>query len=173
MINRNAPTFDSIQLTLLDAVIESIADWPDAVYYAEKLRKLRSVLIDMECKAFDAIDGHFNTLIHGDMWFSNIMLRYNGECVDNITLIDFQFNCWTSPTMDLQYFFNTSLREPLRLHHQNDLLQFYHGKLVNALKRLNYRQTVPTLDALREQFLARSIWGESIQPFDEKLENIR
>lgn len=34
--------------------------------------------------------------------------------LENVTLIDFQFCCWTLLAIDLQYFFNTSLNEDLR-----------------------------------------------------------
>lgn len=160
MINRNVPTLNIMHSTILDIVIESISEWPDFSYYAEKLRKFHPHLIERERQGFDALPNDFNTLIHGDFWFTNVMLKHDGDKIDNIALIDFQFNCWASPAVDLQYFLNTSIAEKLQMRHQPELVQYYHKKLVAMLKRLNYQNRIPTLLEFHLQFLARSIWGK-------------
>lgn len=162
---------------MLDALIETISTWENYEYYVAKLRKLRPVLLERGRKAFDAQAEQFNTLIHGDMWASNIMItysdfgkscrhrqqqqqsQYENKQLENLALIDFQFSCWTSPAIDLHYFFNTSLSEELRLHHQEELIQYYHRKLTTILKCLNYQKHVPTLLEFQVQFLEKSIYG--------------
>lgn len=160
MINRNVATLNIMHLTIYDEVIALIAEWPDFSYYTEKLRKFRSHLIERERQGFDAVPNELNTLIHGDFWFTNTMLKYDGDRLDNVALIDYQFNCWTSPAIDLHYFFNTSVNERLQMHHQHELVQYYHKKLTTILKRLNYQEHIPTLLEFQIQFLARSIWGK-------------
>lgn len=154
-------SLDGLYLTNLDALIEQIATWENYDYYVNKLRNLRSILIEKGHQAFSADPNHFNTLIHGDLWRTNIMLKYKGTTseLDNVAFLDFQFSCWTSPTIDLHYLFNTSLQEDLRLHHQEELVQYYHKKLVTVLKRSNYRSHVPTLLEFQVQFLQKSFYG--------------
>lgn len=160
MLNRTNEGLNPIYTTQLDALIKTISAWPNYEYYVEKLRRLRPRLIEKGRRAFDAQPNQFNTLIHGDMWRTNVMVRYDeaGQW-ENIALIDYQFCCWTSPAIDLQYFFNTSLEEDLRLNRQDELIQFYHGQLSSILERLNYRQYVPTLHEFHVQFLEKCIYG--------------
>lgn len=154
-------------MTQFDAAVEVIAEWPDFAAYTDKLRRLRVNLIEKGRKAFDADRTHFNTLIHGDMWTNNLMIKYanvggkSGEqsAVENMVYLDFQFSCWTSPAIDLHYFLNTSLQETLRENHMNELIEFYHGQLANYLKRLNYPGHIPTSDEFQKQFLEKSFYG--------------
>lgn len=162
MFNRKLMALDTFYSTLLDALIETISIWTDFEYYTKKLRSFRSKLIENGQKTFDASENEFNTLIHGDFWTNNIMLKFtnnDSKIFENVALIDFQFCCWTSPAIDLHYFFNTSLNEHLRLHQQDELLQYYHEILSSTLKRLNYQKHVPTLQEFRLQFIAKSFYG--------------
>lgn len=166
MINRLVgSTLSNMFLTHLDAIVEVLQGWPDFAYYAEKIRRFRKNFIEKGCQAFDADPNQFNTFIHGDLWTNNIMLKYESEDanddnpVKNVVFLDFQFACWTSPVMDLHYFLNTSLREPLRTHHINELVEYYHKELVTMLKRLNYGKHVPTLSELLSQFREKSFYG--------------
>lgn len=145
----------------LDTLINLVSSWTGYEYYKDKLTKLRPKLIERCIELALASPTHFNTLIHGDIWTNNIMLAYNQKSneLENAALIDFQFGCWTSPTLDLHYFFNTSLQEDIRLHRQEELVQFYHQKLAEALQRLNYKKHIPTLLELQVQFLEKSFYG--------------
>lgn len=164
MVNRQTDAFNSMYLTQLDAVIELITDWPNFKYYADKLRRFQSKMIENLCTMYDAVPEQFNTLIHGDMWTNNIMLKYENASheqamLGNVVLVDLQFCCWTSPAIDLQYFFNISLAEKLRLHHQDALIQHYHEALLTVLKRFDYQKHMPTLQEFQAQFLAKSVYG--------------
>lgn len=148
-------------LTQLDAIIELTNTWPDFEYYTAKLRRFRGNFIEKGSQAFDVDPNHFNTLIHGDLWTNNILLKYNSatDQVENAVFLDFQFSCWTSWAIDLQYILNTSLCETLRTHHLDDLIEHYHKKLSTMLKRLNYGKHVPTLRELQSQFREKSFYG--------------
>lgn len=146
---------------MLDVIVELISEWPDFAYYADKLRKFRPHLIEREQQVLDAAPNEFNTLTHGDFWFTNTMLKYDqDDKLEDLALIDFQFNCWTSPAIDLHYFFASSIDEDLRMHHQQELVQHYHKELTTVLKRLNYQKHIPTLLEFQLQFTAKSLWGE-------------
>lgn len=160
MVSRNRNTLNNMYLTLLDALIEKISSWPDFNYLIEKLQKFRSKLIEKCLCAFDATDDQFNTLIHGDLWNNNIMIKSTKTNEsENVLLIDLQMCCWTSPAIDLHYFFNTSLNEDLRLNHQNELLRFYHQQLTNILQQLNYQKTIFKFDELLAQFMTKIVYG--------------
>lgn len=165
MFNRKVMALSTFYSTLLDSLIETISTWSDFVYYANKLRAFRLKLIENGQKTFDAYENEFNTLIHGDFWTNNIMLKFpkhnnnDKNEFDNVALIDFQFCCWTSPAIDLHYFFNTSLNENVRLYQQDELLEYYHKMLSSTLIQLNYRKYVPTLHEFRLQFIAKSFYG--------------
>lgn len=80
--------------------------------------------------------------------------------IENVMLIDFQYACWSSPVIDLHYFLNTSLQESLRPNRFDELIDFYHGNLVETLKRLRYKKPIPTLEQLKQQYLDKSFYGK-------------
>lgn len=79
--------------------------------------------------------------------------------IENMIFIDFQYSCFTSPAIDLHYFFNTSLQESLRPNRFDELIAFYHGQLVTYLTRLEYQKPIPNLDQFKQQYLEKSFFG--------------
>ncbi|XP_017140524.1 uncharacterized protein LOC108154687 [Drosophila miranda] len=132
-------------------------------YYGNKLRALVKRLMEYSTRVYDPQPDEFNTLVHGDFWVNNVMLRYGEkkEPLDMI-LIDFQFSSWSSPAVDLHYLFNTSLQNKIRFHQQDALIQFYHKVLVDTLKDLKYGGYIPSLRQLvlqleKGKFIAVSV----------------
>ncbi|XP_034661886.1 uncharacterized protein LOC117897269, partial [Drosophila subobscura] len=132
-------------------------------YYGDKLRALVKRVMEYSTRVYDPQPDEFNTLVHGDYWVNNVMLRYSEkqEPLDMI-LIDFQFSSWSSPAVDLHYFFNTSLQKNVRFHQQDALIQFYHKVLVDTLKELKYGGYIPSLRQLvlqleKGKFMAVSV----------------
>lgn len=78
----------------------------------------------------------------------------------NMIFVDFQYSLFSSPTIDLHYFFNNSLQESLRPNSFNELLELYHGHLVNSLERLGYKQHIPTLEELKAQYIDKRFYSE-------------
>lgn len=81
--------------------------------------------------------------------------------IENIIFIDFQYSCWTSPTVDLHYFLNTSLQESLRPSRFDDLIMFYHSHLERYLNRLGYKKSIPNLDQLKQQYHDKNFYGKN------------
>lgn len=161
MLNRTTSTFDELYMSMLNMLIQVVSKWSGYEPYVDKLTKLRSNLIENGKRAFDAKTNQFNTLIHGDIWVNNTMYTYNAHNEpEKMMLVDFQFCCWTSPTIDLHYVMNTSLDEELRLHHQDELLQFYHSELSRMLTSLQYKKHIPTLHEFHVQFMENSFYGK-------------
>ncbi|XP_060649264.1 uncharacterized protein LOC132786678 [Drosophila nasuta] len=114
--------------------------------YADKLKRLKNLVMEYTERVYDPKDDEFNTLTHGDLWVNNIMLRPKTENRDlDMLLIDFQFSAWGSPAIDLHYFFSTSLQPELRIKHLNALIEYYHSVLVDTLRALNFTGYIPTL----------------------------
>lgn len=148
----------------LDTLIEVVSDWSDFDKYTEKLKKLRPKLMRKCIEHAKPLPHHFNTLIHGDLWTNNIMFSYNQDGqskeLQNVALIDFQYTSWASVTLDLHYFFNTSLEENLRLNRQEELVQFYHKRLSSTLHALGYKKHIPGLNELQVEFLEKAFYGK-------------
>ena len=89
------------------------------------------------------------------------MLKFdeNEKSIENVIFIDFQISCWTSPTVDLHYFFNNSLQESLRPNRFDHLIEFYHENLAENLKRLEYKKQIPTLDEFKQQYKEKAFFG--------------
>lgn len=163
MLNRSNDEFRNFYIQSFDAVTYLVSQWSDYQYYAEKLKLLRPHLIENAKRSFDPKTHHFNTLIHGDIWLNNTMFGYTLDKIpEKVMLMDFQFCCWASPTIDLHYFFNTSLEENLRLYYQDELLQYYYKVLARALKNLQYPNHIPTLLEFTLQFMENSFYSKTI-----------
>lgn len=161
MLNRSTTALDNLYVSMLDALIQVVSKWSDYQRYVSKLTNLRSSLVEKGKRAFDAKPHQFNTLIHGDLWVNNTMFTYNANNEpEKMMLVDFQYCCWTSPTIDLHYFLNTSLTNDLRTYHQDELLQFYHSELTRMLTSLQYKKHIPTLHEFHIQFMENGFFGE-------------
>lgn len=80
--------------------------------------------------------------------------------IENVVLIDFQYSCWTSPAIDLHYFFNNSLQESLRHCRFDELIAIYHDNLEATLKQLAYKQSIPTLEQFKQQYVDKNFYGK-------------
>lgn len=161
-INRVENSLEHFYLTNFDAFCHLIASIPELAHLNAKLVKLRSKFIEKTCITLDANPSQFNTLAHGDMWINNLLLLRDNQTkrLNDVIFIDFQFSVWTSPAIDLQYFFNTSLEEDVRFNHTDELIAFYHNQLAAHLKELHFKKQIPTLPEFQQQFLAKSFFGK-------------
>lgn len=83
--------------------------------------------------------------------------------IENMVFLDFQYSCFTSPAIDLHYFFNMSLEESLRPNRFDELIEVYHTHLETYLKRFEYKRPIPTLDQFKQQYLDRMFFGTNIE----------
>ncbi|KAM7361448.1 uncharacterized protein ACRADG_012008 [Cochliomyia hominivorax] len=124
----------------------------DSHLYSQKMFAMAHHYMDIGRRCFTPTEGHVNVLAHGDVWTNNVMFKYcakTGQPID-VLLIDFQYSFWGSPTLDLHHFFNTSIKEPLRRYHQDELFQIYHQQFTETLRKLNYKSNpIPSLKKFR------------------------
>lgn len=108
-----------------------------------------------------------NVLIHGDLWFSNLMfkqLEKGEEVLEDVLLIDFQLSGWGSMAIDLIHFCFTSLNEKDYENHLEELLEIYHGNLARVLKKLNWEE-IPTLMDVLSEFEDKIVHGQFEESF--------
>lgn len=162
-ISRGTNGFHSIYEANLDIIIEIISEWPNFAVYAEKLRRLRSEVIERGYQTYDLKLNQFNTLNHDDLWSTNLLIKpNNGSQVapfDDVVIIDLQFAYWSSPATDLHYFFNTSLCESLRPKRFDELLKFYYEQLAHFLRQLKYQKHIPTCTEFETHYAERMFLG--------------
>ncbi|XP_055923411.1 uncharacterized protein LOC129953899 [Eupeodes corollae] len=160
MFNRHTDSFSPFFVGALDACGRMVSQWEDFKYYGEKLLALKPKLMEYGKQVFDAIDGHVNVLAHGDFWTNNVMFNEGPNHHPNdVILIDFQYSCWGSPAIDLHYFFNTSLVEEMRLHQQDELIQYYYNIFTGILKALRFRAKIPSLHQFRLHMAEKSFYA--------------
>lgn len=136
---------------------------PDlGIYYRDKLLQLMPHFVEYATRCYDPKPKHFLTLNHGDLWTNNVMVQYDDEKrnVKDALLIDFQYCNWTSPAVDLHYFFSTSTEDDVYLNKLPNLIQNYHKILSETLEKLKYKQHIPTLHELNVQLLERGFYGK-------------
>lgn len=159
--SRDVSVFNNMYAGVFDALIDTISTWPDLSDYCEKLRRID--VIERWRQTYDLNSNHFNTFVHDDLWPSNIMLTGVNPSVENpfenVVFIDFQLCFWASPTIDLYFFLNTSMRDEYRPHRFDELVQFYHTCLMNNLKRLNFKGYIPTWPEFFAQYKERNFLG--------------
>lgn len=159
--SRDVDVYNHMYAGNFDALLETISAWPEFAIYTKKLRQVREDVVERWRRIYDVNTNHFNTLIHDDFWPPNIMLKMNNpteeQPFENVVFIDFQMTFWSSSTIDLHFFLNTSVCESFRPHRFDELVQFYHQNLVQFLQRLNYQRRIPTWAEFHEQYQERKL----------------
>lgn len=163
-MSRGTNAFDITYKSHIDIIADIISKWPGFEEYATKLRRIRDGVVERGYQAYDVNPDHFNTLVHDDLWSTNLMIKPAKtndieKPFENLIFIDFQFSFWSSPTIDLYYFLNSSLCDSLRPNRFDELVQFYYDRLAEYLKRLNYSKKIPTWPEFFAQYQERRFFG--------------
>uniref|UniRef100_A0A1B6ML96 CHK kinase-like domain-containing protein n=1 Tax=Graphocephala atropunctata TaxID=36148 RepID=A0A1B6ML96_9HEMI len=110
--------------------------------------------------------GHFNVLVHGDIWTTNLMFKYNSdkELVD-MKVLDFQLARYTTPVVDLLYYLYTSANDTVRDHHQVELFELYVKELNKNLQQLgckerfSMKELIGDINHVIPWFIAAFVYG--------------
>lgn len=162
-ISRSNDSLCSLYKITIGILSELLSEWNGFAEYTEKLRVLQKDIVKLSLRSYDFKPNHFNTLIHDDLWSTNLMMKSGnnsgGESFDNLVFIDFQFSFWGSPTLDLHYFLNTSICDSLRPQRLDEFVQFYYEELVKFLRQLNSKRQLPTWIEFYQQYQERMLFG--------------
>ncbi|XP_055855055.1 uncharacterized protein LOC129918493 [Episyrphus balteatus] len=146
LFNRHTNNYSPFFEGLVEACGKMVSQWDDFKEYGEKMLALKPKVMEYGNQVFDPIEGHLNVLAHGDFWVNNAMFNEGpNEHPNDVILIDFQYSVWGSPAIDLHWFFNTSLREEIRLHQQDELFQYYYNIFAETLNALGFKAKIPSL----------------------------
>ncbi|KAJ8945004.1 hypothetical protein NQ318_010206 [Aromia moschata] len=102
----------------------------------------------------------FATIIHGDFWTSNIMVKLEGDKPEKMKIVDFQKFTYDSPAADLVYFLFTSLETPVLEDNFDELTDYYYKNLISALE--NFECDVATF-SLGELLKEINIEAKNVQ----------
>uniref|UniRef100_A0A1B6E6E6 CHK kinase-like domain-containing protein n=1 Tax=Clastoptera arizonana TaxID=38151 RepID=A0A1B6E6E6_9HEMI len=136
-------------------------EWKELSY---RVQRLATEQLEKVAKACEVDESAFNVLNHGDLWVNNILFKSseNGS-VQSIKFIDFQICHYNSPSIDLQYFFHTSIPLSCLKKNYDDLLETYYIELQDNLRTLNgARVDRFTLEDLKRDMEAKSYIGLSV-----------
>ncbi|KAH8359981.1 hypothetical protein KR093_009934 [Drosophila rubida] len=155
--NDHTRGYKPVMQNMVKALIRSLEDDKEMYdRYADKLKGVVEHIMDYGERTMRPKKGDFVTLCHGDLWTTNMMFKNNAEGrPENVIFIDFQFSVYNSPAIDLQYLFSTSLQDDIC---DIEMVQFYHGKLVEALKKLKFKGDIPSLFDFQLQYQARAFY---------------
>lgn len=156
IFNRHFRGFGCIFEHLFEEAAHFAKECPElGDYYSDKLLKLVPYCVEYGTRAYYSRPKSFYTLSHGDFWVNNTMMLYDNpkardKQLKDMLLIDFQFCNWSSPAVDLHYFFNTSLEPQLLMDNsvQEKIVQYYHAVLSDTLRKLKYKGRIPTFHEL-------------------------
>lgn len=161
MFNRHTDNYAPCFVGCLEACTRRVAQWPELKHLSEKLKELKPQYMELSKQVFDPLPNHLNVFCHGDLWTNNVLVKYDNKTKKplDVIIIDFQYSVWGSPAIDLFYLFNTSLKEEMHLHSQDELIQHYYYYLEDTLKKLNYQGDIPSLHKFHLQLQEKSFYG--------------
>lgn len=100
----------------------------------------------------------YRILNHGDAWVNNFMFTYIDDKPEEVTFVDYQLSYYTSPGIDLNYFFNTSPTSEVRETKFEPLLKLYHREFADTLKAMKI-ENIPTIEDLYIEYARCEYYG--------------
>uniref|UniRef100_A0A1A9WZ79 CHK domain-containing protein n=1 Tax=Glossina brevipalpis TaxID=37001 RepID=A0A1A9WZ79_9MUSC len=143
----------------LTALIELIENWPNYEEITKKIKKYAVNFKENLLRGSFSSPNDFKVLNHGDLWVNNMLFQYNElrEPID-INLVDFQMSVWSSPGIDLNYFFYTSLELNVLQDEYENLIREYYQSLSHSLRKLNHLAS-PTYQQIRHEVRKHALYG--------------
>ncbi|XP_059046629.1 uncharacterized protein LOC131842126 [Achroia grisella] len=127
LINMMSHMFEQRKITTLAVTTEK---------HKSKLQKYLDTQINVKALLDLFVSTQRPVLNHGDYRTSNLMHRYNEDGTLEVMPVDFQTMIYMSPLYDLLYFIFLGTDEKFRRQHFQDLTDYYHQELSNALRSL-------------------------------------
>ena len=87
-----------------------------------------------------ASDRFRNVLSHGDLWTSNILLKFDNDKAVDCSFVDYQLLRYCPPGHDFLSVVHLTTVRDIRLNHEDALKRVYYDEL--SRKLFNYRQYI-------------------------------
>ncbi|CAB0032799.1 unnamed protein product [Trichogramma brassicae] len=143
------------------SLAQEAANWPELDQrIVEKIRRIADDIYERGSGVSDCRSHDFNVINHGDFWVNNMLFKYdaNNRPIGHI-FVDFQLCLYSSPGVDLQYFFNTSLSDDMLLAKESALLEAYLAELEAVMKAAGCRTRAPSMAELQRMMRERATYG--------------
>ncbi|CAG9762859.1 unnamed protein product [Ceutorhynchus assimilis] len=142
------PTNPAARKPPTNLVIEQMMQLPGCQPYKIQLQAMKNNETDLAEHKFAAEP--WNTIVHGDYWVNNIMLKPRIEMEPRVKMLDFQFLEYGSFGLDVVFFLLSSVKNDIQKNHLDDLIKFYYNELTGVLDK----QDVSELKLTYEDYLA-------------------
>lgn len=96
-------------------------------------------------------------LNHGDFHGKNLLFRNVGVVQEDFYLIDYQFPTWSTPALDIYGLLNNIANADARENQRDEIIKLYYNEFTGTLKKLSYREKIPSLVDLRVELIRFSI----------------
>ncbi|XP_020283258.1 uncharacterized protein LOC109854513 [Pseudomyrmex gracilis] len=161
MFSADYPTnFRSFFIQSTHILAKEAENWPEVKRYVGKLSNLADRIYQIGIDMCKVSEDEFNVITHGDFWVNNMLFKYNneGKPIEHI-MVDFQICKYSTPAIDLHYFFNTSPAPVVYENHKSVLLNEYCNTLASTMKQLNCKTRPPTMEELKTSLKRRAAYG--------------
>ncbi|KAF5297569.1 hypothetical protein FQR65_LT10000 [Abscondita terminalis] len=143
----------------LESLIQACTNIKHLNKYATKLQFIRHKFVE-NVFASTKNSSICNVLNHGDCWTNNLMFSYNQDgSVKDVVLLDLQLCFYSSPVIDLHFFWATSPNRDVLTNHFNDITDYYYKQFVANLQKFGIEENVPSKLELLTDFKEKAIYG--------------
>ncbi|XP_034125256.1 uncharacterized protein LOC117581897 [Drosophila guanche] len=86
----------------------------------------------------DVADGPYTTLVHGDLWINNLMVKYDDDGVPiKLKIVDFQIAQYGSLVHDIIFLLFSSVETKVLEENYYQLLRVYYNAFIKALRKVD------------------------------------
>ncbi|XP_055640320.1 uncharacterized protein LOC129777825 [Toxorhynchites rutilus septentrionalis] len=146
--------YKTIWQATIQKLSEILATWPEYEKYANVIAKFKEPIFEKLRHIFDPASSIFcNVLNHGDCHNRNMMFKDGDGKIEDILFYDYQLSVWGTPAIDIIYVLYNSCSCETRDDHRDQLIKLYYDEFVTTLKKLGYKDKIPSLLNLRMEIL--------------------
>ncbi|EDV53683.1 uncharacterized protein LOC6554934 isoform X2 [Drosophila erecta] len=134
-----------------DTFLSQLRRWRLGDHFHKRLVEKEKDLVDGLLLLHSTDSNEFNVLNHCDCWVNNVMFKFDqAGHVEDTALLDFQLAKYGSPALDLYYTILSSAEKDIKLAQFDNMVQYYFYHLLENLRALNFRGSLPQLEHIRD-----------------------
>ncbi|KMZ05831.1 uncharacterized protein LOC6729600 [Drosophila simulans] len=131
--------------------LSQLRRWRLGDHFHKRFVEKEKDLVDGLLKLHSPDSNEFNVLNHSDCWVNNVMFKFDDSGhVEDTALLDYQLVKYGSPVIDLYYTILSSAEKDIKLAQFDNMVQYYFYHLLDNLKALNFRGSLPQLQHIRD-----------------------